>query len=337
MTEKIKYGRGFKRTGIFLLVAGTLLGLMSGFLSFRITGSSWSLSFQLMFQFLVTTLLFVGGFLYWRGRQYADKAVAGRVIRDSKSDVLYLRAFGTDPSISEYMAWAAGGAGLISGGLTDEEQLCEALQPFGHLLAIGKPGETLPTPGAARLYASDAEWKNVVIDQMQSARLVVIRAGTSEGLLWELKEAVQVVNPNKLLILILKMRKKHYEGFRKEAEQIFNATFPKIHELKRFWRVSGFVRFSPNWSPNFLPLRAPFFRRGYKPYRRLFEYTLRPVFEEYDLEWKPPPVSILTVSVVVLSSGIIVLILLAVAMDLLHFKLGDLFGVNRSATPPIKY
>jgi hypothetical protein len=281
-----------------------------------------------LFQFLVTTLLFVGAFLYWRGRQYADKAVAERVIRDSKSDVLYLRAFGTDTSISEYMAWAAGGAGLISGGLTVEEQLGEVLEPFGDFVAIGKPGETLPTPGAARLYASDAEWKNVVIDQMQCARLVVIRAGTSEGLLWELKEAVQVVNPNKLLILILKMQKKHYEGFRKEAEQIFNATFPKIHELKRFWRVSGFVRFSPNWSPHFLPLRAPFFRRGYKPYRRLFEYTLRPVFEEYDLEWKPPPVSILTVSVVVVSSGIIVLILLAFAMDLLHFKLGDLFGLN---------
>lgn len=103
--------------------------------------------------------------------------------------------------------------GFTSGWLTDEEQLGEVLRPFGDLVAIGKPGETLPTPGAARLYASDAEWKKVVIDQMQTARLVVIRAGTSEGLLWELKQAVQVMNPEKLLILILKMRKKHYEAF----------------------------------------------------------------------------------------------------------------------------
>ena len=73
---------------------------------------------------------------------------------------------------------------------------------------------------------------------MQNARLVVIRAGTSGGLLWELKEVVQVVNPKKLLILIL-MGKKQYEAFRKEADQIFNATFPKVHELKRFWRVFG--------------------------------------------------------------------------------------------------
>ena len=127
--------------------------------------------------------------------------------------------------------------GFMSGWLTEEEQLREVLQPFGDLVAIGKPGETLPTPGAARLYASDAEWKKVVTDQMQTARLVVIRAGTSDGLLWELKQVVQVVNPKKLLILILKMRKKDYEAFKKEADQIFNATFPKVDELKRFGTI----------------------------------------------------------------------------------------------------
>ena len=62
----------------------------------------------------------------------------------------------------------------------------------------------------------DAEWKKVVTDQMQTARLVVIRAGASGGLLWEVKEVVQVVNPKKLLILILNMRKKDYESFIKK-------------------------------------------------------------------------------------------------------------------------
>jgi hypothetical protein len=238
------------------------------------------------------------------------ETVAKRIISDSKPDVLYLRGFGTDPPFS------ATAMGFTSGWLTDEEQLGEVLQPFGDLVAIGKPGETLPTPGAARLYASDAEWKKVVTDQMQTARLVVIRAGTSEGLLWELKQAVQIMNPKKLLILLLKMRKKHYEAFKKEADQIFNATFPKVHELKRFGTISGFVRFSPDWSPNFLPLRAPSLALGYKPYCTLFKFTLRPVFEEYGLEWKPPP----RVSKLVLWLGICVLFLfviflLAFAMD----------------------
>lgn len=205
-----------------------------------------------------------------------------RVISDSKPDVLYLRAFGTDPSFLATM-------NVWSGWLTEEEQLGEVLQPFGDLVAIGKPGETLPTPGAARLYASDAEWKKVVTDQMQSARLIAIRAGTSGGLLWELKEVVQVVNPKKLLILILHMRKKDYESFKKEADQIFNTTFPKFHDLKRFGTISGFVRFSSDWRPKFLPFRARFSWEFYKPYRACFTFTLRPVFEEYGLEWKPPP------------------------------------------------
>jgi hypothetical protein len=288
MTEKIKSGRGLKRAGIFLIITGFLPGALA-WLSWFIPGYVRGPGKFSLLQFLVQ---FVGAFLYWRGRQYADRAVAERVISDSKAHVLYLRGFRTDPSISGYVVPVVLSFGWAFVELTHEEQLREVLQPFGDLVAIGKPSETLPTPGAARLYASDAEWKKVVTDQMQTARLVVIRAGISEGVLWEFKEAVQVVNPKKLLILILGMRKKHYKAFRKEADQIFNTTFPKVHDLTRFGRISGFVRFCPNWSPNFLPLRAPFFRRGYKPYYRLFKFTLRPLFEEYGLEWKPPPVSI---------------------------------------------
>ena len=311
MTEKIKSGNDLKRTGIILLTTGTLASfLLLGLLPLLLPPptNTNAVIVNILATVIPAPIMLVGAFLYWRCRQYADKAVAEKVISDSKTDVLYLRGFGTDPTIR----LGDRGVGFMSGWLTVEEQLGEVLRSFGDLVAIGKPGETLPTPGAARLYASDAEWKKVVIDQMQNARLVVIRAGTSEGLLWELKEAVQVVNPKKLLILIL-MGKKQYEAFRKEADQIFNATFPKVQELKRFWRVNGFVRFSPNWSPNFLPLRAPFFLGfGYKPYCRLLKFTLRPVFEEYGVEWKPPPVSILIVLMVVMFVGIGVLILLVI-------------------------
>jgi hypothetical protein len=149
---------------------------------------------------------------------------------------------------------------------------------------------------------------------MQTARLIVIRPGASGGLLWELKETVQVVNPKKLLILILKMGKKDYESFRTEADQIFNVIFPKFHGLKRFGTISGFVRFSPDWSPNFLPLRAPSLALGYKPYCTRLKFTLRPVFEEYGLEWKPPPrVSKLVLWVGILI-GICVMCLLAVVL-----------------------
>ena len=147
---------------------------------------------------------------------------------------------------------------------------------------------------------------------MQTARLVVIRAGISGGLLWEVKEVVQLVNPKKLLIMIFGMSKKDYESFTRDAEQIFPITFPKADELKRFGAISGFFRFSPSWSPSFLPLRAPLLRCGYGQYRGLFKFTLRPVFEEYGLEWQPPPVTIVPL---VVSTGIIVLIWLNIVMS----------------------
>jgi hypothetical protein len=123
-------------------------------------------------------ILIVGVLVYWCTPQYTAKEVAKRVIPDSKPDVLYLRSFKTD------LTFGAMGTGFISAWLTEEEQLGEVLQPFGDLVAIGKPGETLPTPGAARLYIPDPEWKTKITDQIQTAPLIVIRAGTSEGLLW---------------------------------------------------------------------------------------------------------------------------------------------------------
>jgi len=55
--------------------------------------------------------------------------------------------------------------------------MADALRPFGDLIAIGKPN-VLPNPGAARIYASDEEWMDVVKRQMQTAQIVVIRAGS---------------------------------------------------------------------------------------------------------------------------------------------------------------
>src|SRR6266513_3249734 len=101
----------------------------------------------------------------------------------------------------------------------------------------------------------------------------------------------------------------------KRRDRYLRLPCPEAHELKRFWTISGCFRFSPSWNPNFLPLRAPFCRRFYKPYCALLKFTLRSVFKEYGLEWKPPPLSVLTVLVVVLSMGMGALWLLNLVMS----------------------
>src|SRR5262245_32747131 len=96
-------------------------------------------------------------------------------LNDDRPDVLYLRCFHTD----------AFRPGLDLRLATEEEDLEAAVSPLGDLIAIGRPGESLPTPGAARMYCTEDEWQNAVCQRMRVAPLVIIRAGQGDGLLWE--------------------------------------------------------------------------------------------------------------------------------------------------------
>jgi hypothetical protein len=113
------------------------------------------------------------------------------------------------------------------------ERLANALRPLGYLVAVGQPGEGLPKPGAARIYASDDEWKEVVRRQMQAALLVIIRAGVGENLLWEAKEAIETLSPQKVLIFVFSMKAKHYESFRTRVTQTLGVSLSEDATLQR--------------------------------------------------------------------------------------------------------
>jgi hypothetical protein len=81
---------------------------------------------------------------------------------------------------------------------------------FGDLIAIGRPGEPLPLPGAVRMDATESNWKELVLERMRSAPLVVIRAGAGQGLAWEVAEAFSTLRPEQLVILILNLTLDEY-------------------------------------------------------------------------------------------------------------------------------
>ena len=116
-----------------------------------------------------------------------------------------------------------------------------------------------------------------------------IRAAAGENVLWELTQALKILNPQKLLILLLNMKVRDYESFRTRANSILNVPFPESARLRRYRCVSGFIGFAAGWKPIFFALRAPFFRGG--SFKRRCKYALKPVFESFGLEWQAPPVS----------------------------------------------
>jgi hypothetical protein len=318
MTQASRSGTALKRIGVTLIIAGGIGVVTQQVFTSFIPHSSeegWVLWVLPFFYLLPLPMVLCGAFLFWRGRQYAAKANAERIVTDSNRDVLYLRAFRSDSSTAKYIFSST--LSLWGGGLaTEEEQLADVLRPFGDLVAIGQPGERLPTPGAARIYASDEEWKEVVKRQMRAARLVVIRAGVGENLLWELEEGVDILNPQKVLILVLDMKAQHYESFCTKMNPLLGVSLPEGGSIRReftrlqflldqvgfgqgiprFGRISGFIGFAAGWKPSFFPLRAPYLRRSFfEPYRPFFKFALRPVFESYGLQWQAPPVSEVTV------------------------------------------
>ena len=84
-----------------------------------------------------------------------------------------------------------------------EQELAAILNRVGPVIAIGKPGEALPELGAARLYVSDDRWRTTVDDYLKQSALVLIRAGTTANLWWEIEEAMKLVPPQRILIVSL--------------------------------------------------------------------------------------------------------------------------------------
>jgi hypothetical protein len=179
-------------------------------------------------------LIVVGGFVYFRGRQLVARHSAPAVLRTDRPSVLHLRPFKTDSKIMNQGFAALLTQTLITGLATDEEQIADALKPVGDLVAIGQPDEKLPTPGAARLHATDDEWRYAVIYRMRVAQLVVIRAGLGEGVLWELGTARELMEPERLLIWVFQMNERAYGSFRKDAERALGVALPS-----RPWKWPG--------------------------------------------------------------------------------------------------
>jgi hypothetical protein len=156
--------------------------------------------------------------------------------KDGRDPVLYLRSFFVDADKSDERLDLR----------TDEEVLTLALREVGPVLAIGSPGkperdehgadasQDVPLLGATRIYFMDKDWQEAVADLMEISRVVVINAGISEGLLWEIEAAIRNAGPSKLLISFLPWRSldgysrnARYQRFRSRAERVFREALQK--------------------------------------------------------------------------------------------------------------
>ncbi len=181
--------------------------------------------------------------------------------------VLYLRPFGQDDDWGVYLPFTPWNPltwrlllrpmGLVrcyllffTGRMTWEQVLKAACRPVGRVVAIGEPGERLPTLGLLNTYVDDEGWQGEVEELIDRSQLVVVRAGVSDGVLWEFEHVVPRVRPERLVIYVgqrsldrrdagTQARQEFYEEFRSEVSEFFPAGLPKDLGKKRFIRFEA--------------------------------------------------------------------------------------------------
>jgi hypothetical protein len=192
-----KRGRPLDRWAAALSGAVTFIG--GGFIFFGKISVLWL--FPLL-PFLILSLFYSERILRSKECLTVEEALA----EDPRPPILYLRPFRADrisfstpgqrigATIKSLSFFVLGPlfASLIqnfapaSRRRSAEEFLVSLLDPLGPVIAIGRPKESMPPLGAARMYLGD-EWKDVVQDYLKRSQLILMFAGTTTHFSWELQ------------------------------------------------------------------------------------------------------------------------------------------------------
>jgi hypothetical protein len=237
------------------------------------SGESYALIISIVVGGLSGLLSYLASSAYIRGKKHLAPSVEEKLAQDTRPPVLYLRSF-RDEALD-----AAHGEQRISflpSLVTQEEELVEALEKIGPTVAIGQPNEPLPEVGAARMYVEAAQWKDAVVDMMGKACLVVIRAGESEGLLWEEEQVLQRMQPQQI-VFILPDDAQSYRKLRSRLNPHLAIKLPAFEEWDEANRASlrAVLYFQPGWKPKMVDMA-----QMDVPFKRAVRIALKPVIDQ---------------------------------------------------------
>jgi hypothetical protein len=113
--------------------------------------------------------------------------------KDHRTPVLLLRSFADDEKY-QYGSYSIFDTSL-------EARLAEYFIRVGPFIAVGAPGEKLPAIGAARASLSEAQWRDRVTEWIANARVIVVMAGISTWVNWEMRQVIDREYSSKMILL----------------------------------------------------------------------------------------------------------------------------------------
>ena len=240
------------------------------------------------------------GFRTLRSGWKYDAPTAGEILAaDPRPPVVYLRPFDADAQVLPATRGAARLTGWLNyaASVSPEQELALILARVGPVIAIGRPGERLPELGAARRYVSDDEWQEVIRGLITEAALVVIRAGDTPNLWWELEHAVRAAARRVVIVALGPLPE-----FDRRFAQAFGVPrrgpqprpWPAVHLLKLLFPLSQhmgrIISFDAHGLPHEDALRfhltwTGFAFLAFRPYRDSLRAGFRAVFERLGVPW----------------------------------------------------
>jgi TM2 domain-containing membrane protein YozV len=243
--------------------------------------------------------------LFRSGWKYEARTAEQALASDPRPPVLYLRSFGIDDQIlvtSRGLGSRLAGLLTYTASVSPEQEMAFILERVGPVVAIGKPGERLPQLGAARVYVADDQWRAVVGKLMSDAALVVIRAGDTENLWWEVQETMTRCPRQRIVIVALgppgtlaSFERRFSETFGAPRRRALNPRSSALTMLLRVLLPYGrgvgqLIYFDRQGNPCAEPLSfritwSGFVLSPYRPYRDALQAAFRNVFAELGIRW----------------------------------------------------
>jgi hypothetical protein len=251
-----------KRTskeGIFFKIAAWVLLLSALLISIALT------------PFVGAVPLFISYLFFRKSRKFSAREKNSSSINDHRAPVLYLRSFADETSDQSIIKYFKSIAVPLTRDLAkttpsisfrEQDALGYLFRKIGPYIALGKPGELLPELGSSKIYVANEKWQATILEIFKKAKLIIFRAGKTEGLKWELIQLLEIVNPLRLL-MIMPVKDEDYFSFIQWSNTIMPEAFPVIYPSSRM------ITFDEAWSPLCLPQGqtlsdsfAPFFRQN---------------------------------------------------------------------------
>lgn len=148
-------------------------------------------------------------------QRYLQTPAANLLAGDKRPPVLFLRSFPDDekPQFK-----------LLDNSFLDfslETRLAKHFRHFGPFVAVASPRDTIPQLGAARTTVADPQWQSNIVAWISRANAIVLYAGKTHWVNWELARIIDANGIGKLILLVPELkgsRRKRLE----ETTQRFN-------------------------------------------------------------------------------------------------------------------